>query len=95
MGYDQRATRRRGPDPRSGGSFALHQRLDGLVTRARYPASHPRRKVGADDMNWLYVLGCIAIPALWGIAMYYVFGAIGRRRRRAPREDVPPIDYSI
>ena len=46
-------------------------------------------------MNWLYVLGCIAIPALWGIAMYYVFGAIDRRRRRAPRAEAPPIDYSI
>jgi hypothetical protein len=47
-----------------------------------------------------YGLGCVVVPAIWGVAMYYVFGWIQRRRERlrgrtgAPG-DPPPIDYRI
>jgi hypothetical protein len=45
---------------------------------------------------WIHVAACVVVPAAWGIAMFYVFEAIDRRRqKRARREAPPPIDYSI
>lgn len=46
--------------------------------------------------GWLYVLACVIVPAVWGVAMYHAFEIWERRRRRAIQRDVPPpIDYSI
>jgi hypothetical protein len=46
--------------------------------------------------TWLYVLACLAVPPIWGYAMYRVFGIWERRRALAGRRpEVPPIDYSI
>jgi hypothetical protein len=46
--------------------------------------------------GWIHAAACVAVPAAWGIAMFYVFEAIDRRRlKRARREAPPPIDYSI
>jgi hypothetical protein len=46
-----------------------------------------------------YALACVAAPAVWGVAMYYVFGWIQRRRARlrgrAGAPELPPIDYTI
>ena len=44
---------------------------------------------------WLYAILCVAIPAVWGIAMYFVFGLIDRRRAARNQDKLPPIDYSI
>jgi len=46
--------------------------------------------------SWLYVAACVVVPAVWGVLMYWAFGALDRRRRRAARNDAPPpVDYSI
>lgn len=46
--------------------------------------------------GWGYALACVAVPAVWGVVMYYAFGWWdARRRRRAQRDAPPPIDYSI
>jgi hypothetical protein len=46
--------------------------------------------------SWLYAAACVVVPAAWGVAMFYAFEAIDRRRRkRATRDAPPPIDYSI
>ena len=43
-----------------------------------------------------YVALCVLAPAVWGVAMYYVFGLIDKRRRRLKKDELPPpIDYSI
>jgi hypothetical protein len=44
----------------------------------------------------LHVIACVALPAVWGVAMYYVFSA-ANRRLSAPESSSgpPPIDYSI
>jgi hypothetical protein len=44
---------------------------------------------------WLYVAACVVVPGVWGVAMYYAFGAIDRRRKRSVKSDTPPVDYSI
>jgi hypothetical protein len=41
-----------------------------------------------------YAVACVVLPAAWGVAMYYVFGFLRRRRERQPGEP-PPVDYSI
>jgi len=38
----------------------------------------------------LYAAACVVVPALWGLAMYKVFGRV-QRQRKGP----PPIDYMI
>ncbi len=44
----------------------------------------------------LYVLACLAVPALWGALMYAAFGIVQRRRRPVdPRDPAPPADYTI
>jgi len=46
----------------------------------------------------VYAFACVALPAVWGVLMYYVFGLIQRRRERIVGRttgDPPPIDYSI
>ncbi|MEW5854130.1 MAG: hypothetical protein AB2A00_35470 [Myxococcota bacterium] len=43
----------------------------------------------------LYALACVAIPAVWGVVMVYVFGRWAERRRQDSARDIPPIDYSI
>jgi uncharacterized SAM-binding protein YcdF (DUF218 family) len=43
----------------------------------------------------LYAIACVAIPALWGVVMYYAFGYWERRRRKARAPELPPVDYSI
>lgn len=46
--------------------------------------------------GWLYAAACVVLPAAWGVAMYFAFGALERRRKRAATRDAePPIDYSI
>jgi hypothetical protein len=48
--------------------------------------------------HWMYVAGCLALPALWGAVSYVGFDYIRRKMRsRAtpPRADVPPADYMI
>ena len=45
---------------------------------------------------WLYALACVVVPGVWGVIMFYVFNAVGRRRaQREQRDRPPPIDYSI
>ncbi|HLK10252.1 MAG TPA: hypothetical protein VKW76_02625 [Candidatus Binatia bacterium] len=45
---------------------------------------------------WLYALLCLAVPAVWGVVMFWVFDLWHRRRRREDlRAGPPPIDYSI
>jgi hypothetical protein len=46
----------------------------------------------------LYALACVVVPAVWGVAMFYAFGFVDRRRRlraKPAEQDLPPIDYSI
>ena len=46
--------------------------------------------------EWGYAALCVVVPAVWGILMYYAFGALDRRRRNlSKRGDPPPVDYSI
>jgi len=45
--------------------------------------------------GWLYLVLCLTIPAAWGTAMYFVFNAVDKRRRKFKKSDVPPVDYSI
>jgi hypothetical protein len=55
--------------------------------------------------TWLYVLLCLAVPSVWGVAMFYAFELVARRARRgggpkgsaAAGDDKgpPPVDYSI
>ncbi|MBI3202598.1 MAG: hypothetical protein IT377_08665 [Polyangiaceae bacterium] len=46
--------------------------------------------------SWLFAASCVVLPALWGVAMYFAFGAVERRRKRLlPKDPPPPIDYSI
>jgi hypothetical protein len=46
--------------------------------------------------GWAYVAASVVVPAAWGVAMYWVFGWLERRRRRsAGRDAPPPVDYSI
>ncbi|MBK8995563.1 MAG: hypothetical protein IPM35_07435 [Myxococcales bacterium] len=46
--------------------------------------------------NSLYVAACVVLPAVWGVLMYFAFGALERRRQKNVRRDAPPpIDYSI
>ena len=48
--------------------------------------------------GWLYAAACVVIPAAWGLAMAWLFGAVERRRKAAVERrdgDPPPIDYSI
>ena len=46
--------------------------------------------------DWLYVAACVVVPAAWGVLMYFVFGALRRRRQReTTRPEQPPVDYSI
>ena len=42
----------------------------------------------------LYAIACVVAPAVWGLAMYYVFGWLRRRMERRGAK-VPPVDYSI
>ncbi len=47
---------------------------------------------------WLHALACVVVPALWGVAMFYAFGAFDHRRERDSKSDaarLPPADYSI
>ncbi|MBK7579120.1 MAG: hypothetical protein IPI67_02850 [Myxococcales bacterium] len=45
---------------------------------------------------WLYPLACVVLPGVWGVLMYFAFGAFERRRRTSVKKDaLPPIDYSI
>lgn len=45
---------------------------------------------------WLFAVSCVVLPAVWGVLMYFVFGAFQRRYERVVRKDAPPpIDYSI
>jgi hypothetical protein len=45
---------------------------------------------------WLYPASCIAVPCVIGAAMYVVFSAWDRKRRRRDRDDgLPPVDYHI
>jgi hypothetical protein len=46
---------------------------------------------------WLYALLCVLAPAAWGVFMYFAFGWLERRRRRADLREPgpPPIDYTI
>jgi CubicO group peptidase (beta-lactamase class C family) len=53
---------------------------------------------GVDGMTAmvLYAVACVVAPAVWGVAMYYVFGWMRRRLERGGGKDrVPPVDYSI
>ncbi len=46
----------------------------------------------------LYALACVLVPALWGVAMYYAFGFVDRRRAARAKQaapEMPPADYSI
>ena len=46
--------------------------------------------------GFLYVAACIVVPGVWGVFMFWAFGALERRRKRLERRDAPPpIDYSI
>lgn len=45
--------------------------------------------------SWFYVAACVLGPAAWGLLMYGLFNVIDRRRTRAPKDDAPPVDYSI
>lgn len=46
--------------------------------------------------SWLFAVLSVVLPAVWGVLMYVVFGAIERRRKRSAAKDAPPpIDYSI
>ncbi len=46
--------------------------------------------------GWLYAVLCVVLPGAWGLLMYFLFGAIDKRRKRAATKDLPPpIDYSI
>jgi hypothetical protein len=43
-----------------------------------------------------YPLGCVLVPCVIGIVMYFGFEAWERRRRAGPPEnELPIIDYSI
>jgi hypothetical protein len=46
---------------------------------------------------YVYAAACVVLPAVWGVAMHYVFGFVLRRSgaRAAPPERPPPIDYEI
>lgn len=45
---------------------------------------------------WLYAVSCVVLPAVWGVLMYFAFGALERRRKKSSAKDAPPpIDYSI
>jgi hypothetical protein len=44
---------------------------------------------------WLFVAACVVVPGVWGVAMYYAFGLIERRRKHKSKSDAPPVDYSI
>jgi hypothetical protein len=45
--------------------------------------------------TWTYVVACLLGPAAWGVAMYFVFDAVDRRRTKSVRAPRPPVDYSI
>lgn len=52
--------------------------------------------LGSMTSGWLYALTCVVVPGLWGVAMYYVFGLVERRRQKSIQRDAPPpVDYSI
>jgi hypothetical protein len=62
---------------------------DDLVARVR-SASLEAMKLA------LYLAACLLGPPAWGVAMYFAFGLVDRRRRRAATEQaLPPIDYAI
>jgi hypothetical protein len=44
---------------------------------------------------WLYAALCVLVPAVWAVAMYFLFGWVDRRRAARNKNDLPPIDYSI
>jgi len=45
---------------------------------------------------WMYAASCVVVPAAWGVAMYFAFDFIGKRRDvQRKKSDPPPIDYSI
>jgi len=50
---------------------------------------------------WVYAGGCVLLPSLWAVAVFYLFGWIDRRRSPAaqpprPKDDeLPPVDYMI
>ena len=44
----------------------------------------------------LYLAACLLAPPAWGVVMYFAFGFVDRRRRRAAaRQALPPVDYAI
>ena len=44
----------------------------------------------------LYALACVAVPALWGLLMYRVFGWLRNRTKKGGgKDEPPPVDYSI
>jgi hypothetical protein len=46
--------------------------------------------------GWLFAAACVVLPGAWGIAMYLVFRAYDKRRRKsAGHSEPPPVDYSI
>jgi hypothetical protein len=67
----------------------------------RFTARAERSTLDAPMGTVLYALACVLAPAAWGLAMFYVFGFVDRRRaERAEKpdhreEELPPIDYSI
>lgn len=55
----------------------------------------PRLDCVSVNSSLSYALACVVVPAVWGVLMYFVFGYWDARRRRAPKDGPPPIDYSI
>lgn len=46
--------------------------------------------------DWLYAIGCVAVPCVIGAVMFVLFDAWDRRRRRGKAEDgLPVIEYLI
>ena len=46
--------------------------------------------------DWLYAILCVIVPGVWGVAMYYAFGAWQRRRAHDDAEQgPPPLDYTL
>lgn len=43
---------------------------------------------------WVYAFACVAVPAVWGVAMVSVFGWV-EKRRKTKRASPPPVDYAI
>ena len=43
----------------------------------------------------IYALACIAVPALWGIAVVWASNAVERRVRHRHDREIPPIEFHI